>query len=75
MADGAEYMADATPKECSCPCGADIFELTRGVALYPNSNDVRWLYVGARCPACSLAACYGDWKLEGEDASPQLTRI
>ena len=74
MADSADYLADATLEECGCPCGMDLFELTLGVALYPDSNDVRWLYVGARCPACGLAACYGDWKLEGGDAGPLLAR-
>jgi hypothetical protein len=27
--------------------------------------DARWLYVGCRCPACGLTACYGDWKIGG----------
>ncbi len=34
------------------------------MSLYEGSEDVRWLYVGCRCPACGLTAVYGDWKNE-----------
>lgn len=64
MADSEEYLADAELQECECPCGASLFEITIGVALYDGSEDVRWLYLGCRCPKCSLTACYGDWKNE-----------
>ena len=40
------------------------FEISAGVALYQDSQDVRWLYVGCRCVCCGLTACYGDWKNE-----------
>ena len=73
MADGAEYLEDAEPQECACPCGAGAFELTVAVSRYPDSDAVRWLYVGARCVTCGLTATYGDWKNEFEDA-PQLLR-
>jgi hypothetical protein len=39
-------------------------EITVGVSLYANSEDVRWLYLGCRCPQCGLTAVYGDWKCE-----------
>lgn len=74
MADGADYLAGAALEECACPCGSELFELSVGVALYADSADVRWFYVGARCPACGLTACYGDWKLEGGDFGPLLAR-
>lgn len=72
MADGAEFLADANLEGCACPCGAEAFELTLGAALYADSADVRWLYVGARCPSCGLTACYGDWKCEYPDANALL---
>jgi hypothetical protein len=62
IGDAAQYLEDATLEECGCPCGSTVFEITIGVALYANSEDVRWTYVGCRCPGCSLTACFGDWK-------------
>lgn len=72
MADGSEYLAEAALEGCACPCGAETFELTLGAALYAGSADVRWLYVGARCPACELTGCYGDWKCEFPDVHALL---
>ena len=64
IGDSADYLADAELTECECPCGGPVFEVTVGVALYRNSDDVRWLYIGCRCPVCGLTACYADWKNE-----------
>ena len=64
MADSNDYFDEAEIYIAECTCGGDIFEITLGVALYADSEDVRWLYVGCRCPACNLAGCYGDWKNE-----------
>ncbi len=66
IGDSADYLDDAELEECECPCGQGIFEITAGVSLYPNSEDVRWLYLGCRCPECGLTACYADWKNEYE---------
>jgi hypothetical protein len=64
MGDSAEFLEDAELGECECPCGGGVFEITVGVSLYADSDDVRWLYLGCRCPACGLVAVYGDWKNE-----------
>jgi hypothetical protein len=64
IGDSGEYLEDAELEVCGCPCDNDDLEITVGVALYDQSNDVRWLYVACRCPECSLAAVYGDWKNE-----------
>ncbi len=64
IGDSGGYLENAELEECGCPCGNDDLEITVGVALYDQSNDVRWLYVACRCPKCSLAAVYGDWKNE-----------
>jgi hypothetical protein len=75
IADGEEYLADAQLQECACPCGKEAFELTIGASLYTGSDNVRWLYVGARCPACGLTAVYGDWKNEYEGVDALLAKV
>ena len=64
IGDSADYLDEAELAECECPCGEGTFEITAGVALYTESEDVKWLYLGCRCPGCGLVACYGDWKNE-----------
>ena len=75
IGDSGEYLEDAELESCECPCGGDAFEITAGVSLYTDSEDVRWLYLGCRCPACGLIACYGDWKNEYPGYQELLTRI
>jgi hypothetical protein len=75
MGDSDEYLEEAEPEECECPCGNDTFEVTAGVALYEGSEDVRWFYVGCRCPHCGLTACYGDWKNEYIGYKGLLSRV
>jgi hypothetical protein len=75
IGDSAEYLGDAQLEECECPCGHDSFEITAGVSLYECSQDVRWLYLGCRCPVCGLIACYGDWKNEFEGYPELLGRV
>jgi hypothetical protein len=64
IGDSDDYIDEAEPWKCTCHCGAELFEITIGVALYEGTEDVRWLYVGCRCPKCQLTGCYGDWKNE-----------
>lgn len=64
IGDSREYLKDAVLEECGCPCGSDEFEISVGVSLYDNSEDVRWVYLGCRCDQCNLTAVYGDWKNE-----------
>jgi hypothetical protein len=64
IGDSAEFLADADLEECACPCGVEDFEITIGVSLYADSDDVRWLYLGCRCSGCGLTVVYGDWKNE-----------
>jgi len=75
IGDSKEYLEDAELEECECPCGEEAFEITAGVALYAESNDVKWLYLGCRCPACGLTACYADWKNEYEGYEKLLANI
>lgn len=72
IGDSAEYLDDAELGECACDCGEERFEITVGVSLYEDSNDVRWVYIGCRCPACGLTSNYGDWASEYEDYEKYL---
>ncbi|WP_425615747.1 hypothetical protein NA78x_005678 [Anatilimnocola sp. NA78] len=75
MGDSEDYLEDAELEEAACVCGADVFEITVGVSLYDDSEDVRWLYLGCRCTAWGLTGCYGDWKNEFEDYRQLLARV
>ena len=75
IGDSADFMDEADEEECVCPCGEEAFEITVGVSLYADSEDVRWLYVGCRCPACGLTAVYGDWKNEFNGYRELLARV
>ena len=75
IGDSAEYLDDAEPEECACPCGGGEFEITAGVSLYADTEDIRWLYLGCRCPHCGLTAVYGDWKNEFNGYQEFLARV
>jgi hypothetical protein len=75
IGDSAEFLEDAELEDCACPCGSEQFELTVGVSLYQESEDVRWLYLGCRCPACGLTAVYGDWKNEFNGFQTLLAQV
>lgn len=75
IGDSAEYMDEAEEEECACPCGKEAFEITVGVSLYDDSEDVRWLYIGCRCTDCGLTAVYGDWKNEYIGYRELLARV
>lgn len=64
MGDSADYLEEADPVLAECTCGETTFEITVGVSLYDDSEDVRWLYLGCRCVNCGLLGCYADWKNE-----------
>ncbi len=75
IGDSGEFMEEAELEDCVCPCGGEEFEITVGVSLYDDSEDVRWLYVGCRCPECGLTAVYGDWKNEYNGVGDLLARV
>lgn len=74
MGDSAEFAenAELDSHACVCDAEADVFELAPAVHLYVDSNDVRWFYVGCRCPACGLVGVYVDYKCKGGDADAFL---
>ncbi|MEY4564324.1 MAG: hypothetical protein RLZZ618_3601 [Pseudomonadota bacterium] len=73
MGDSAEYASAAVFENHECVCDADEFQLLSGVALYSESNDVRWYYIGCRCTSCSLVGVFAHWKCEGGDADKFLS--
>jgi hypothetical protein len=75
IGDSEEFMDEAELDECACPCGGEAFEISVGVSLYDDSEDVRWLYLGCRCPGCGLTAVYGDWKNEYIGYGGLLARV
>ena len=75
IGDSDEYLEGAVLEDCGCPCGGEEFEITAGVSLYQETDDVRWLYLACRCPQCGLTAVYGDWKNEFIGYRELLARI
>jgi hypothetical protein len=75
IGDSADFLDAAELEECACPCGAEQFEITVGVSLYADSEDVKWLYLGCRCAKCGLTAVYGDWKNEFNGYRQLLARV
>ena len=61
--------------QVECSCGAKQFKIMAGVALYDNSDDVRWFYLGCRCVGCDQASVYGDWKSEFNNYRELLAKI
>ena len=75
IGDSLEYLDEASLETCACACGHEEFEISVGVALYEDSEDVKWLYLGCRCPKCGLTATYGDWKNEFCGFKELLARV
>jgi hypothetical protein len=75
IGDSDEYLEEAEPEQNICLCEKEVFQLVIGVALYRESSDIKWLYVGARCIACGLVGCYGEWKNEYNDYLEFFTRV
>ncbi|MFO0808874.1 MAG: hypothetical protein U0746_09645 [Gemmataceae bacterium] len=75
IGDSGEFLDEAELQMYECVCLENVFEITVGVSLYDDSEDVRWLYVGCRCPKCGLTGVYGDWKNEFNGYRELLARV
>ena len=64
IGDSEEYLESAKLEQHECLCESEEFEITAGISLYKDSDDVRWFYIGCRYPKCKLIGCYCDWKNE-----------
>ena len=49
------------PVQNICTCDSEKFDIAVGLAFYDASDDIRWVYVGAKCTNCGLAGVYVDW--------------
>ena len=75
MGDSAEYADDADFDNSVCICDHDEFQLLSGVALYEDSNDVRWYYIGCLCDNCQLTSVFAHYKCEAGDADVFLANV
>jgi hypothetical protein len=75
VGDSEEYIDEADLQQSICVCDTEVFQISVGVALYPESSDIRWVYVGCRCPTCSLVGVYGNWKNEFIGYAEFLSRV
>lgn len=73
MGDSAQYADEAEFKRHVCVCQEEVFQLLSSVALYKESNDVRWYYIGCMCVGCQLVGVFADWKCEAGDAEAFLS--
>jgi len=75
VADSEQFVGAGILEEallCECLCGQRAFEVIVGAALYADSDDVRWWYVGCRCGRCGLVGVYADWKDDGTPFEDRL---
>lgn len=71
VADAERYLS-ARCEDRECRCERSDFDVVVGAAFYEGSTDVRWWYVGGRCPKCKLLGVYVDWKDDGTPWEPAL---
>ena len=45
-----------------CRCGSANLNIGIGKSYYPDTTDVRWMYIGAGCKMCNLVGVYVDWQ-------------
>ena len=75
IGDSAEYLEQADLHDCCCVCDAELFEITVGASVHQDSNDICWVYIGCRCPACGVTGNYGDWSSEWGDVGEYLKQV
>ena len=68
IADSAHYWPDASPGECACPCGGEVFAVGVGFALNAD-NEIRWISLGLRCLTDGTLGVYTDWKIDYSPAA------
>ena len=52
-----------------------MFNIGVGFALFTDSNDIRWSYVGLRCVGCGLLGCVADWKIDYSPSCQLLEQV
>jgi len=75
IGDSEDYLREAELQKSVCVCDTETLQIAVGVSLYEGSSDVRWLYVGCRCPSCGIVGVYADWKNEYIGFEDLLRRV
>ena len=75
MGDSVEHAHEASFEDHLCVCDADVFELLSGVALYDQSDDIRWYYIGCHCVVCDLVGVFAEWKCEAGNVGDFLSSV
>lgn len=73
MDGSAGCSAEADLDNHICICDHAIFGIASGVTLYPDSNSVRWYYIGRRRRSCNLIGVFAHWKNESGDTDAFMT--
>jgi hypothetical protein len=64
ICDSAEFWEGSEPEGWKCiKCKSRHTNIGVGFSLYHNGEDIRWMYIGVRCPACGILGCFADWKI------------
>jgi hypothetical protein len=71
--DFIDEVEEVFPIECNC--GSREFEIMAAVALYADTKDVRWFYLGCECAKCHDSGVYADWKNEYIGFQELLDRV
>lgn len=74
MLDGSDVADEASPEECACPCGAEVFELSVSFA-HRSDGSLNWVAVGGRCRSCGTLGCYADWKIDYEPSDHLYAKV
>lgn len=59
LQDSRQYIENEIQNICRCDHA--VFRIGVGVATYAETDDPRWIYVGATCANCGLEGVYLDW--------------
>ncbi len=63
MLDSEEYWDEATPDKWKCvECKGDKTNVGVGYSYYED-GEVKWVYIGCRCPKCGILGCFAGWKI------------
>jgi hypothetical protein len=65
ICDSSDYWEDAKPVQWACvecEMESNAYNVGTGFSLYED-GDIRWLYIGVRCPVCGVLGCFAGWKI------------
>jgi hypothetical protein len=76
ICDSKEFWEEASPQHWACiECDSERTNVGVGFSFYPDSRDVKWLYVGCRCAKCGVLGCFAGWKVGYGDSERLLDEV